>query len=210
MADVPLDQVMGLLAQGRSDDEIVAQLTAQGFPSNDVFSAINQAKLKSDIGGMPPPPGMAPPPGMGRPGLKDASLERIEEIAEAIIDEKWDELVSNVTKIVEWKDKVEGDITTMKEQMKQIEDRFKSVQSSIIGKVEDYDRAMKDVGTDVKALTKVFQKILPGFTENVNELSRISQRFKGGMVEEKEEPEEEEEEEKKPTRFDEMFAKEEE
>ena len=35
-----------------------------------------------------------------------------------------------------------------------------------------------DIGVEIKALEKVFQKILPGFMENVNELSRISRDMK--------------------------------
>ena len=42
----------------------------------------------------------------------------------------------------------------------------------------EYDKNMKEVGTDIKALETVFKKILPSFTENVAELSRITKRVK--------------------------------
>ncbi|MBI1969996.1 hypothetical protein HYS48_04850, partial [Candidatus Woesearchaeota archaeon] len=46
-------------------------------------------------------------------------------------------------------------------------------------KIGNYDQSIKDVSTEIRALEKVFQKILPGFVENVNELSRIAQTLKG-------------------------------
>ncbi len=175
MSGVPLDKVMELMNQNRSDDDIVQQLTQQGYGSNQVFEAISQAKLKGEVEGPPPPPGM-PIPAAQQSG--NMELERIEEIAEAIIDEKWDELVSNVTKIIDWKNEMEHTLTVMQERISQIEEKFKHVHASMIGKIGDYDQTMKDVSTDVKALTKVFQKILPGFMENVNELGHIAEQFR--------------------------------
>jgi len=104
--------------------------------------------------------------------------ERISEIAEAIIDEKWNELLITVQKIVEWKDKVEQRITVIEQQLKNISENSDRVQKAILEKVNDYNTTITDVNTELKALEKVFQKILPGFVENVNELSRITKTLK--------------------------------
>ena len=48
----------------------------------------------------------------------------------------------------------------------------------MLEKVGEYDKHIGDVGTEVKALEKVFQKVLPGFIENVSELSRITEEMK--------------------------------
>lgn len=202
---VPLDQVMQLMKQGLSDDAIVQELTKQGYNSNAVFDAISQAQLKGTIesppiANIPPPPGSPPAPQR----RESMEVERIEEIAEAIIDEKWDELVSNVTRIIDWKDEVERNIAAMQERLTQIDEKFKHVHASMIGKIGDYDQTMKDVGTDVKALTKVFQKILPGFMENVNELSRIAEQL-GGKKSSKKKIELEETSPKKKSRMEEIF-----
>ncbi len=42
----------------------------------------------------------------------------------------------------------------------------------------EYDQNILNVGTEIKVMEKVFQKVLPTLTENVNELSRITKGMK--------------------------------
>jgi len=105
--------------------------------------------------------------------------ERIEEIAEVIIEEKWSELVKDVNKILEWKEKTEARITQLDQQLKDLKISFSSLHESILAKISDYDQSITDVGAELKAMEKVFQKILPTLTQNVNELSRITADLKG-------------------------------
>jgi hypothetical protein len=55
---------------------------------------------------------------------------------------------------------------------------FDSWHGSILGKVSEYDHNIVNLGVEIKAMEKVFQKILPTLTDSVNELSRISKTFK--------------------------------
>ncbi len=120
---------------------------------------------------------MPPPGGSAQGGGVDEG--RIHEIAEAIIDEKWQELVENVNKIVEWKDNTESRIDKLEQKMDDLQNSFDKLHEGVLGKISEYDKGIVDLGTEIKALEKVFQKILPGFMENVHELSRITQRMKG-------------------------------
>jgi len=104
--------------------------------------------------------------------------ERISEIAEAIIDEKWNDLLAAVQKIVEWKEKTDQRIIVIEQQLKNISENSDRVQKAVLEKVNDYNTTITDVNTELKALEKVFQKILPGFVDNVNELSRITKTMK--------------------------------
>jgi len=105
--------------------------------------------------------------------------ESMQALVETIIEEKWQELVANVSKIVEWKDNAEQRLVVMEEKMKSIKEDMDRLHSSILERVGEYDKTMTDVGTELKALEKVFQKVLPGFVENVAELSRITKDLKG-------------------------------
>lgn len=130
---------------------------------------------------MPPPlepsvEGMPPPMRMPMDNSEDRAV--IEEIAESIIDEKWEQLIKNVDKIVEWKESTESKLVKMDQQIKDIKERFEVLHKGILTKVSEYDKGMKTVGTDVKAMEQVFKKILPTFTENVNDLSRITKNLK--------------------------------
>ena len=49
-----------------------------------------------------------------------------------------------------------------------------------MGKISEYDQNIIDVGTEMKAMEKVFQKVLPSLTENVNKLERMTKSSKSG------------------------------
>ncbi|MEK6808103.1 MAG: hypothetical protein AABY14_00280, partial [Nanoarchaeota archaeon] len=105
---LPLEQVMALRQQGYQNEQIIQILQSQGYPSNQIFDAMNQA----DIGSVPGAPSqgymqpeMQQPPEMTQtPQGQDTepqqysldNREVIEEVAEAIIDEKWNELLKDI------------------------------------------------------------------------------------------------------------------
>ena len=94
--------------------------------------------------------------------------ERIEEVAEAIIDEKWDELVKNINKIIEWKNKSEAKISSLEQQFKDLKNDFDKLHQAVIGKIGEYDQNILNVGTEIKVMEKVFQKkFLLKYTINI-------------------------------------------
>jgi len=111
-------------------------------------------------------------------GGKSPELERMEELAEAIIDEKWNEIVRSINKIVEWKDRVESRITKMEQEMDDMKKDFDVLHKGVLGKIGQYDQNLTNIASEIKAMDKVFSKVLPVFTENVNELSRITRDMK--------------------------------
>lgn len=115
--------------------------------------------------------------GAGYGAGKDAS-ERIEEVSEAIIEEKWQDLMKDFNKLVEWKGAMEQRMAALEQRVTDIKTAFDGLQKSVVDKVSDYDRSVKDVGSEMKALEQVFQKVIPTLTENVNELSRITKGMK--------------------------------
>ncbi len=125
--------------------------------------------------GYGPAPTMAPlGGGMGGYGGSSFESQRIEELAEAIIDEKWNEIVRSINKIIDWKERVEARVTKMEQQLEDMNKNFDTLHKGVLGKITDYDRNLTNVGAEIKAMDKVFQKVLPSLTENVSELSRIT------------------------------------
>ena len=53
------------------------------------------------------------------------------------------------------------------------------LQNSVVEKVSDYNRSVEDVGSEIKALEKVFKNILDPFTTNIKELNKITKELKG-------------------------------
>ena len=206
-SDVPTEKVITLKDQGLSVSQIYEALQRQGYSTDQISQAINQADLKEGVLGRgekmeeyPRAPPMGPPNQrqdsrdvypqdmpprqmpMDMPQMQmssGVSEEKIHEIAEAIIEEKWTELIDNVNRIIEWKDNTESKINKLQQQVSDLSNSFDKLHEGVLGKISEYDRGIVDIGVEIKALEKVFQKILPGFMENVNELSRITAKMKG-------------------------------
>jgi hypothetical protein len=103
---------------------------------------------------------------------------KVEELVEAIVEEKWDELLKDVNKIVHWKNKVETRLSEVEVKLDHLKESYAELQKAIFGKVNEYDKHIQDVGSEIKAMEKVFSKVLPVFTENINELSTITKKLK--------------------------------
>ena len=127
--------------------------------------------MQSPMGGMGAPPPMSNPPA-------DEDMTQVEELIEAVIEEKWKDIERNVNKIVSWKDTMEQKISQLEQGITDLRSDYDGLQKAIIGKVGEYDKNVLEVGTQLQAMEKAFSDVLPTFTQNVNELSRISQRFK--------------------------------
>ena len=195
MMGTPTDLVMQMRQQGLSDNQIVQSLQKEGFTSTQIFDALSQADIKNTIQPMhqeqpvqqmpqpipqqqipeqqPMPQPMQQMPQQAQPQM---GRDRIEEVAEAIIDEKWEELMKGVNKIVSWKEETEEKLTKMHDDLEDLKQRFSELHTGVLGKISEYDRGIRDVGTDVKAMQEVFKKALPKFTENVAALERISKK----------------------------------
>lgn len=179
----PIDQVQALKDQGLPNDQIINNLQAQGYDPISINNAIAQAEAGIPAGPVPEVPGMPPPEPerhmfKERP-RKEAPSENIEEIAESIIEEKWVEFTKELAKFTEWKDKSESRIVKMEQEMKDLKDDVENLHKAIVAKIGDYDKNLLDVGTEIKAMEKVFQKVLPELTGSVSELSRITKGIKG-------------------------------
>ena len=105
--------------------------------------------------------------------------EQIEELAEAIVAEKWKEFTAQIGDIPLWKEAVNIELTNVKKEVKHLEHRFDSLQQAVLEEVRDYNKSIKSIGSEMKALESVLQKIIEPLTTNIKELSRITQELKG-------------------------------
>ena len=182
----PLDQITTLKQRGMSNDQIIPEMERQGYNSSQIFDALNQVNISGGNVGQDPTgvpqqgfPQEQPPPQqvVEQPPLK-VDKEQIEEIAEAIIDEKWKEFEDDIKIIIDWKDKTETRINRFEQQIKDLTNTLNGLHKNIMGKISEYDKSITDVGVEIKAMEKVFQKVLPSLTENVNKLERMTKGSK--------------------------------
>ena len=178
--------------QGLTNNQIIQALQKQNYSSSQIFDAMNQADISGKeipqsyfqgASAAPEQPSQvqplpATPPAEYAEPQPEYDTEKIEETVESIVNEKWDELVKEIGKIVEWKNKVEGKLSSLEQEFKDLKTNFENLHKAIISKVGEYDQNILNVGTEIKAMERVFQKVLPKMTENVNELSRITKNIK--------------------------------
>lgn len=192
-------RIIDMQRKGLTNNQIIQTLQRDGFSTTQIFDALNQANMQptqkmgsltmeqppwpnpttTDVGVYGNPNPMPPPIQAMAPPRTDHGGSSNEELIEAIIDEKWGELVKSVNKIVEWKENMTARIDKIDQQIQDIRREFDKVHEGVLGKIGEYDKNILQVGAEVKAMEKVFSKVLPIFTENVAELSRITDKVKG-------------------------------
>ena len=192
----PIEQVLMMKQQNYTNNQIVQTLQSQGYSTDQIFDAINQAGLSG---------GFEPAPEQVEEGMQDYGQsyqqypqpqyqtiqtpseiqspvsideERIQEVAEAIIDEKWQDLAKDIRSVIEWKERSEDRIAKIEQQILDLRLNIDNLTKAIMSKVTSYDQNIVDVGTEVKAMEKVFQKILPSLTESVKKLDRMTKDVK--------------------------------
>jgi hypothetical protein len=191
---VPLDQVKAMKAQGFENNQIIESLQRDGFSSAQIFDAINQADLvpASDITTpkqMPTPqPVFGPAPQQQQQDTQyqehvhdqpsSFEMANTEELVEAIIDEKWNDLIKDINKIIDWKNETETKVLSLEQRFDMLKEQFDKLHQAVIGKVGEYDRHILDVGAEIKAMEKVFSKVLPVFTETVHDLQNVAEDLK--------------------------------
>lgn len=171
-------------------DEMGNEASITGPQTADEFSGL--PRLGEDFGQGEQQPGQEQFPSQGEGfqpqpssyGGYDTSA-KIEEISEAIIEEKWQDLMKDFNKLMEWKGSIEQRMAAIEQRFSDLKTGFDNLQRSVVDKVSDYDKSVKDVNTEMKALEQVFQKIIPTMTENVNELSRITKVMKPAQQQKK-------------------------
>jgi len=196
---LPVEQVRNMRGQGMDNNKIIQILQRDGYSSSDIFDAMNQADVTQSTplqDDTPPPPqdfsqsqqppvfegdqdfmSKHPPVQHSNESYSDSSTE---ELVEAIIDEKWNELLKDINKVIEWKNASNAKILRLEQQFSDLKAEFDKIHSAIISKIDDYDKNITNVGAEVRAMEKVFSKVLPVFTENVSELSKIAKDIKKG------------------------------
>jgi DNA-binding transcriptional MerR regulator len=173
-------KVVALRRQGLSDNQIIQTLQQEGIPSEQVLEALEMADNQftpAPMQGAPVQNPMQQQPRSVNPRQNQTDTD-VEELIEAIIEEKWQDVEKDISRVLEWKDTVDERITTLSTELKRLGKNFDDLHKALLGKVEDYDKNILNVGVQLKAMEEAFSKVLPVFTNNVQELDRITTRMR--------------------------------
>jgi DNA-binding transcriptional MerR regulator len=187
MNPLPTNQIKTMRAQGMDNNSIIQSLQKEGFSISNIFDAMNQV----DMPGFQPTPKKEEDFGMpqnqssnsfqdksSNSSLDLSQVSTTEELVEAIIDEKWSELADNINKIVDWKNSTNDKVVALEQKFHDLKSDFDKVHKALLGKLERYDESIGGVNANVSAMEKTFSKMLPLFSENIAELSRVVSELK--------------------------------
>lgn len=193
----PTNRAMQLRNQGKTNKDIAAALQGEGLTAQETSEALNQAALGPDF---PQATEMQPSAIEGEAPLSEAQLtpqatyaetpqaisgglgreaeEFIEEVAESIINEKWQRVSEEFGDLAAWKDRVNSDTVAIKQEILRVENRLDNLQNTIIGRLGEYDTHIAGVGTELKALEEVLKNMMKPLSTNIKELSRVTEALK--------------------------------
>jgi len=147
-------------------------LALMNAPSPSDYSTSQQQEDYSQFEYSPPESqNFAPEP------LERSSYDTMEEIAESIIKEKWTEMMRGMGDLTSWKNKVDLDVEGVKQELIRTQQKFDDLQKALAGKISEYSDGMISLGTDMKALEKVLEKIILPLTKSVKDLQEVSERL---------------------------------
>jgi hypothetical protein len=160
----PTDLVLAYREQGYDDETIMRGLQQQGYSSQQVNDAFNQANQKKQAVAGPVE------------GMEKYSSDNTEAIVESLVEEKWAEFQDKLKFINEWKERVDSQLMRFDQEIKLLKENFDKLHEGILGKISEYDTNLKDVGSSVKAMDEVFKRVIPSLTDSVGKLNRMANK----------------------------------
>ncbi|MEK6932583.1 MAG: hypothetical protein AABW56_02195 [Nanoarchaeota archaeon] len=106
------------------------------------------------------------------------SIDQMQEVIEAVVEEKWEDLTSKMGDLNIWKESINNDIESLKQELLRTQERLHNLQNVMVGKVTEYSKNINDIGTEMKALEQVFQRILQPLTSNIKDLNKVTEELK--------------------------------
>ncbi|MDI3544575.1 MAG: hypothetical protein PWQ28_856 [Candidatus Woesearchaeota archaeon] len=159
--------VKKLKSMGYSNYQIIDAMQAEGFSANDIYEAINLVENEgsSDVTTESVP-------------AASSDEERIQEIAEEIIAERWEEIIANIKKVIDWKNRSEERLNKMEADIEALKEQMSNLNESVLKKIKEYDNHLVEFSSNFRAMENVFKDVLPEFTQSVQLLSSYVEELK--------------------------------
>lgn len=159
--------VKKLKSMGYSNYQIIDAMQAEGFNANEIYEAINliENESSSDVVTESVP-------------AASSDEERIQEIAEEIIAERWEEIVANIKKVIDWKNRSEERLNKMEADIEALKQQMSNLNEAVLNKIKEYDAHLVEFSSNFRAMENVFKDVLPEFTQSVQLLSSYVNELK--------------------------------
>lgn len=103
-----------------------------------------------------------------------------EELVEKIVSEKMDRLEKRLADQEKIHSDLLQEIGQVRSSLNDLKGKYSQLQEDSVVKIEEYNKELEGVGTQIKAMQRVMQNIIPTFAENVRSLTEVVKELKGG------------------------------
>ncbi len=179
--------VSSMLSNGMSQQDIIDNLRQQGYDSTTIKNALVNA-LKNNTQRQTAQP--VPEQQMQRVqpiqqpvvqedkqsyennagGINSQNLENIQQILEQIINEKWKNSSSDLNSLRSSVNINTNSIENIKDNLEKLGQRIDSIQNTMVGKTEEYNKTISDVNVELQAFEKVIDRLVPAISDSIREL----------------------------------------
>jgi len=102
----------------------------------------------------------------------------IQAIAEKVVEEKIQILDQKINDLNLAKERLSFEIEQIKEDVKKLSDKVDNLYNTLIKKIEEYDKGIKEATVEVQALHKLVRTMIPAISESVKELKETIEEIK--------------------------------
>ncbi len=173
--DVPVESVLIMQQQGLSNPQIIQSLQRQGYSLPLVAEALRQADVHAQEGTAEPH--VQPVVQEQQPEKQEASS--VSEDVVAQLQKNWSELREDVKSVQSFRTNAEEKLADMDKRLQSMQDEVKTIHQAVFAQIQEYNKTLKGVGTEIIAMEKVFSESLPELTGSIQELQRVTKGIKG-------------------------------
>jgi len=91
---------------------------------------------------------------------EQGNTDTMTEIAEQVVDARFDKIAKSIGNIAQFKTKVEGQVDYIEERLKKLEIIMEKLQASILGKVGEYGNHIRSINEEMRTMEDSFSKIV--------------------------------------------------
>ncbi|MCL4398757.1 MAG: hypothetical protein M1322_04045 [Candidatus Parvarchaeota archaeon] len=179
--------VSSMLSNGMSQQDIIDNLRQQGYDSTTIKNALVNA-LKNNTQRQTAQPVQEQQMQRVQPiqqpvvqedkqsyennagGINSQNLENIQQILEQIINEKWKNSSSDLNSLRSSVNINTNSIENIKDNLEKLGQRIDSIQNTMVGKTEEYNKTISDVNVELQAFEKVIDRLVPAISDSIREL----------------------------------------
>ena len=165
--DVPLESVLIMRQQGMRNPEIIQALTRQNYSMPLIAEAMRQAETHQGAGIEP----IAP-----QPEIKQVTPAQPSEDTTALLQKNIASCQDQIKNMESWQTATDEKMLDFEMKIDSLQNELKSVHQALFAQIQEYNKSLKGVGTEIIAMEKVFSESLPELTSSIQALQRMTKK----------------------------------